>query len=100
MTTDHADDALDVLACEYERRPKGAPSFFDLQGAIRQVQREDDALVVDFDTHEAARVEQLVAAERLCCPGIGWELEQTPAPRLRIRAAPAQLAVFEQFLTS
>ena len=103
MTTDATPrdditDALDVLACEYERRPKDAPSFFDLQHAIRSVRREAGALVVDFEPTFADAVERLVAAERLCCPTIGWDLATMPAPRLRISAQPAQLEVFEQFL--
>src|SRR3712207_15904 len=45
---DHA-EALDILACDYQMRPKGAPSFFDLEGSVRGVRREDGALVIDFD---------------------------------------------------
>ena len=99
MTTDLSDDTLDVLACEYEKRPKGAPSFYDLQSAIRGVRREDGALVVEFDPASAGAVEELAAAERLCCPSIGFDVIHAPAPTLRITATPAQLAIFEQFLT-
>ena len=103
MTTDATPrddtmDELDVLACEYEKRPRDAPSFFDLQHAIRSVRREAGALIVDFDLTFADAVEQLVSAERRCCPTIGWDLATVPAPRLRIRAQPAQLDIFEQFL--
>jgi hypothetical protein len=91
-------DALAVLACDYAARPQGAPSFFDLEDAIRAVRREPDALVLDFDPTRREAVEQLVAAERLCCTEIGWELETAPALRLHIRAADDQLAVFEGFL--
>ena len=100
MTTDLSDDTLDVLACEYEQRPKGAPSFADLQAAIRRVQREDGALVVEFDPATAGAVEELATAERRCCPTIGFDVIHTPAPTLRIIATPAQLDVFEQFLTN
>lgn len=98
--TDLTDDTLDVLACEYTKRPKGAPSFDDLQGAIRTVRREDGALSVEFDPARAGAVEELAAAERLCCPTIGFDVSHTPAPTLRITATPAQLDIFEQFLTS
>ena len=100
MTTDLTDDTRDVLACEYEKRPQGAPSFFDLQTAIRGVQREDGVLVVEFDPASAGAVEELATAERLCCPTIGFDVTHAPAPTLRITAPPAQLAIFEQFLTS
>lgn len=100
MTTDLTDDTLDVLACEYEKRPKSAPSFDDLQGAIRRVQREDGALTVEFDAATADAVAELAAAERLCCPTIGFDVTHTPLPTLRVTATPAQLDIFEQFLTS
>ena len=99
MTTDLTDDTLDVLACEYTKRPKGAPSFIDLQGAIRGARRENGALTVEFDPATGGSVEELAAAERLCCPSIGFVVTHTPAPTLRITATPAQLDIFEQFLT-
>ena len=97
-TPDDMADTLDILACEYEKRPKGAPSFFDLQPAIRGVHRSGSILAMEFDPAAASAVAELVAAERLCCPGIGWELTRGPVLRLRIQATPAQLDVFEQFL--
>ena len=97
LPAEHAED-LDVLACEYERRPKGAPSFFDLAGAVRDIHRADGALVIDFDPAEAERVEALVEAERQCCTTIGWDLQRTPTLHLRISASPAQLDIFEGFL--
>ena len=89
----------DALACEYEKRPRGAPSFFDLQPAIRGVHRAANALLVEFDPAQHAAVHELVAAERLCCPTIGWDLSLAPTLQLRISAPPGQLEVFEQFLT-
>lgn len=100
MDTNELDDALNVLACEYDKRPKGAPSFFDLQQSIQTVRREGESLRVDFDPAASAAVEQLIEAERLCCTDIGWDLQQSPALTLTIRATPAQLAIFEQFLTA
>lgn len=94
------DDPPDVLACAYAERPKGAPSFFDLQGAVRRIIRQPDGLVVEYEPSCAAAVEELAAAERRCCSTIGFDVVHTPAPTLRIRATPAQLDIFEQFLTS
>jgi hypothetical protein len=101
MTTElHAPttDADDVLVCEYDKRPKGAPSFLDLQHAITAVVPEDDTLQVTFDPDERAAVEQLVAAERLCCPTIGFDLSPPPALVLAIRGTPAQRATLTQML--
>ena len=93
------EETLDVLACELDKRPKDAPSFFDLADAVHAVERSPGALVVTFDPAATRDVEALVAAERLCCPSIGWDLRHSPALQLRITATPGQLDVFEQFLT-
>ncbi len=94
---DHA-EALDALACDYQMRPKGAPSFFDLEGSVWSVHRVDGSLLIDFDPAVAKQVTALVDAERRCCATIGWELQTTPALRLRISATAPQLDVFEGFL--
>jgi hypothetical protein len=100
METDELDDALNVLACEFDKRPKGAPSFFDLRYSILRSHRESEVLRIEFDPAESGAVAHLVEAERLCCAGIGWDLQQSPALVLSIRATPAQLDVFEQMLIS
>ena len=93
------EETLDVLACEFDQRPKDAPSFFDLAGAIRAVERSQGTLVVTFDTAATQDVEAFVAAERRCCQSIGWDLSHSPALQLRIAATPGQRDIFEQFLT-
>jgi hypothetical protein len=100
MNTDELDDVLNVLACQYDKRPKGAPSFFDLQPSIQATRREGHVLRIDFDPAATLAVHQLVEAERLCCADIGWDLQQSPSLTLTIRASPAQLDVFDQFLTA
>ena len=91
-------ETLDVLACDYEKRPRGAPSFFDLEGVIRDLRREDGSLVIDFDPAAGEAVTALVEAERQCCASIGWDLQRGAGLQLRITAAPEQLDVFEGFL--
>lgn len=93
------EDADDVLVCEYEKRPKGAPSFLDLHDSIAAVVREGEALRVEFDASHRAAVEQLVAAERLCCPTIAWELSPPPRLALTIRGRLGQLATLQHMLT-
>jgi len=97
-TVEERSEDLAVLACELDKRPKEAPSFSDLEAAIREVRREGGSLVIGFDPAESERVAALVDAERQCCPDIGWELQCSPALRLRISATPAQLDVFAGFL--
>ena len=91
---------LDVLACDYARRPKESPSFFDLEDAIQSVRRTPtgETLLVTFAPETTSAVALLIEAERLCCPDIRWEFVETPAPQVHITAQPGQLAVFENFL--
>jgi hypothetical protein len=95
---------LDVLACEIGRRPADAPHLTDLAPAVRTVRRDGTTLVVDLDPAVAQAAAAAVAAERLCCPEIGWHLERGEIGRvgqtltLRIEAAPAQLDVLEPLL--
>ena len=63
---------------------------------MRAVRREPGALVVDYDSAAAEVLATVVEAERLCCPDIGWYLEN-PDPatdaaagdvvRLRVEAS-------------
>jgi len=91
-------ELLEVLACDYGVRPAGAPSFLDLQSAIRGVTRDGEIIRVDFDPAAREAVDRLVAAERLCCAEIGWDLQDGPQLSLRISASPAQLDVLAQVL--
>ncbi len=89
--TDHDTDILASLACEIDKRPRGAATAMELMGSVRSHHRAPGALVIEFDPAAAARVDEFVAAESLCCAKIGWLLEQTPRTRLTITATPEQL---------
>jgi len=89
-------DALEELACDVEARPRGAASLADLVPSVRGVRRENGALVVEFAAEAAPAVAEFAAAERLCCPEIGWALRETPAPALRITASPTRLDLLQQ----
>ncbi len=93
-------ELLDVLVCEIGVRPKAAPTFETLEPHIEQVQRFEDRLVVSFAAAAADDVAALVEAERLCCPGIGWELVREPSVLLTITATPAQLDVLASFVNA
>lgn len=92
-------ELIEVLACEFDARPRGAPSFDDLAPHIIAVRRDARAVTIDYAPEAHDGMTQLVAAERLCCPGIGWRLDET-ASRLHITATPAQLDALEQMLTT
>src|SRR5437868_798232 len=93
-------DDEDVLVCEFERRPKAAPSIFDVAPAVRRVSREPGAVVVDFDSTAADAVAAYAAAERLCCPRIRWDLAPAPHPRLRISTTPGRLQTIVEMFES
>jgi hypothetical protein len=95
---------LEAMACDIGARPSGAPHFDDVAGALRAVRRKPDALVADYDPAAESALQAVVAAERLCCPDIGWSLQRI-APdfstegngviRLRVEASPEQLDTVE-----
>ncbi|HZQ37483.1 MAG TPA: hypothetical protein VFD32_16240 [Dehalococcoidia bacterium] len=91
-------NVLEVLACDFRARPRGAASVVDVAPAVRSLRREPGTLVIEFAAEAALSVAEFVAAERLCCREIGWELSEAPAPTLRIRATPAQLDLLQQIL--
>jgi hypothetical protein len=88
---------LGVMACEIGLRPAGAPHFADLAPALRDVRREGGQLVVSYDDGAREMLAEVVAAERLCCAGIGWGLDDEGAT-LRISATPEQLELMEQLV--
>lgn len=88
----------DALACEFELRPREAPSIMDIARFIAGRERSDGAIRVRFDRAGLDAVAAFVAAERLCCSTIGWDLGREPSVVLTITATAEQLDVFEQLL--
>jgi hypothetical protein len=100
MTQVERAEILETLVCEWGQRPVGAPTTADVRPALRGLQREDGALVVEFDPSAAVVVAGFVEAERRCCSTIGWELQTSPDVQLRLTATPAQLDALEQMFTA
>jgi hypothetical protein len=94
MTTERG-ELIEVLDCDLGARPKAAPGIDGLLLYARRAARTPGALVVEFDEGEADTLAAFVEAERLCCAGIGWEIERDTGLRLRISASEAQLSVIE-----
>ncbi len=65
--TDLQSKALDVLACDWQARPRGAPGIAEIAPSVQDVRREGQALVVSFDANAAGDVEAFVSAEQQCC---------------------------------
>ena len=75
------------------RRPR--PGSSELLPLVRGTTRDDGSLVVEFDDGAAETLAAFVEAERLCCTGIGWDIERETGLRLRITANDAQLQALE-----
>lgn len=95
-------DTLDVLACEIELRPVGAPGFDAIADAILNVQRDGERrLAVSFDPAATPQVEAFAAAECQCCSTLRWVVERGDGVvRLTVGAEPQQIDVLEQLFTS
>jgi hypothetical protein len=95
--TDPQSQALDVLVCDWQARPRGAPGIAEIAPSVQGVRRDGAALVVSFDANAARDVEAFVAAEQQCCSTLTWALEPRDGSLvLTIGAAPQQLDVLEQ----
>jgi hypothetical protein len=94
-------NALDILACEIELRPRGAPGIEQLASAVIAVERPGPrALTVEFDPAASAQVEAFAAAEQSCCSTLSWAVERTDGvTRLTIGAAPAQIELLERLFS-
>jgi hypothetical protein len=89
------EEIIQVLDCDIGARPKAAPGVEALLPHVRNAQRSAGAVIVDFDENAARILEAFVDAERLCCPGIGWEIQREPGLKLLITADERQLAAIE-----
>ena len=99
-TTPARDEIIEVLDCDLGVRPAAAPGVDALLPHVCGVSTSDGALLVDFDAQAAGTLEAFVAAERLCCAGIGWEIERGPVLRLRITANEGQLNAIKSLWNS
>ena len=97
--TDERDETLAVLACTIGARPAGAPSLEEIAASVTASARPAaGVLEVRFAATACEMVAEAVAAERLCCPEIGWELALEPEPLLRISGTPAQIVLLGAML--
>jgi hypothetical protein len=89
------EDMLDVIGCEIEERPAGAPGLDALAPHLRSVQREAGAVTIGFHPEARETLIAFVDAERHCCAGTGWTVREAPGLALRIEDRAAALDVFE-----
>lgn len=85
-------DLLAVVGCQIDRRP-AAPSVGEIASLVLASNREEGRLCLEFPLDARERVEAFAAAERVCCPGITWEVEKGASVRLWVTAGEAALDV-------
>lgn len=95
MTAERRDEIIELLDCDIGSRPAAAPGVDQLTPHVRRVSRTSGALLIEFDQQSAQTLEAFVEAERLCCAGIGWDIQRGPGLRLRITAVDDQLNAIE-----
>ena len=95
MTTARRDEIIEILDCDFGVRPKAAPGIAELLPHVRSASREPGVLTVEFDEHAGIVLEAFVEAERLCCAGIGWQIERGTGLHLRITASVDQISAME-----
>ena len=100
MTTRRRDEIIEILECEIGARPRAAPGIDQLLPQVCGVSRAPGAVLVEFDPQASDMLGGFVEAERLCCAGIGWDIEREAGLRLRISASDEQLAAIESLWKS
>jgi hypothetical protein len=89
-------DPLEVLACEIELRPQGAPGVDEIARLVLDTKRRDGELILTFEASSAASVEAFAAAERQCCSTLSWEIRSVrDEVELSIRGSPEQTRLLE-----
>ena len=87
-------ELLDVVSCDITSRPS-APGPGELQTYLVGASRFAGALVYEFRPEARDALTQFVAAERVCCSGLSWDIVENGQPTLRIGASESQLDVLE-----
>jgi hypothetical protein len=92
-----AQNPLEVLACDIELRPRGAPGVDQIADLVRSAHRRDGALILAFDQSASADVEAFAAAERQCCSTLCWEVRRSgDEVELSIGGSPEQVRLLER----
>src|SRR5689334_3916770 len=94
MKLENTVELLEVLGCDIGARPAGAASVEDIEAFRMSVTGGDGEISVAFLPAALPLLREFVAAEQLCCAGLGWQLDEHDTV-LTISASPAQLDELE-----
>ncbi len=90
---------IELPACEIAERPADAPGPEQIAPFLLGCHRGGGALCLPLRPEGREIVEAFVAAERLCCPGIGWSVAAMGGGvALIVQGTPAELDVIEAML--
>ena len=93
------ESGIEILACEISERPVDAPGPEQLAPFVLGCHRRGGVLCLPLRPEGRDIAEAFVAAERLCCPGIGWTVgEMGGALALIVQGTAAELDVIEGLL--
>ncbi len=65
-----------ILSCDISIRPIDAAGISELLPHVRQVQRGLDSITISLDVAGSELLNSFVEAERLCCSGLTWSLQE------------------------
>lgn len=87
-------ERLDVVSCDIASRPP-APGPVELHPYLVTVSRLPGMVVYEFRPDARDLLTEFVAAERVCCSGLSWEIQYEELLTLRIGASETQLDVLD-----
>lgn len=92
------DRSFHVLSCDISSRPRNAAGIEELLPFVRAVTHDTNRVIVDFVPDGQAASDSFLAAERLCCTGLTWELAQSQNQLQQVVAGtPEQLLLIKQW---
>lgn len=73
------DNEIEILACDIAIRPRDAAGYADLLPYVREMKLDGGRLTVAIEASGKQAVESFVNAERQCCTGLTWQIEDARA---------------------
>jgi hypothetical protein len=90
--------SLHTLSCDIAVRPRDAAGISHLAPFICKVEANDSEVIVESKKTGKESVESFVAAERLCCTGLTWTVEDgEDVLRLIISGTAEQMSVVKEW---
>ena len=90
--------SLHILSCDIAVRPRDAAGISHLVPFICKVEANESEVMVEFNKEGKEFVDSFVAAERLCCTGLKWTIEEgADVLRLIVGGSADQITVIKEW---